>query len=374
MNTLRGARYWNNRLIGIRRSIIRRFLVRWLILLSIMTSCKSDPYLSAWVDENSLTISQYLEIHKNEYSKFYRLLVDGKMLIPLSAYNPNGDDYTLFLPTDEAIDRFIMQNEHYGNFAELLKDTSFIKRFTRYHTLNKKLHTDQFPDGALVDRTLTGERLVASFFAIDDNQVIRINNVAPIIKPNLNMSNGYIHVISEVLQPVDISGYDWLQQQNEYSILAQAMELSEIRKKLSWGKYTLFAEPDSIYHRHGINNVGDLISRIATPGVPLTTIANSFYQFTAYHILSGEYYMNDFNWGKKKYMTFSGQQITISVGLEVKINTGVDTYGMTISESGETIVIDYIRPISEGSNILTRTGPVHSISDLMYYQHLPWSR
>ena len=372
MNTLRSVRYWNNRIIGIRRLAIIRFLVPGLIFFAVITSCKSDPNSSTWTDGNSLTISQYLEKNQNEYSKFYRLLIDGKMLNTLYAYNPYGEGYTLFLPTDEAIDHFIQQNQKYGNFEELLKDTSFIKMLTRYHTLKRNVKTNEFPDGALVDSTLTGARLVASFSAIGDNQLIKINNVASIIKPNLNMTNGYIHVISEVLQPVNISGYDWLQQHNDYSILAKAMELSGIHKILNWDKYTLFAEPDSIYHRYGINSVEDLISRIATPGVPLTTKANSFYQFTSYHILSGGYYMNDFYWGGRKYPTFSGQLMTINIGLEVKINLNVDTYGMTISESGDTTVIDYIRPISEGCNILTRTGPVHSISDIMYYKHLSW--
>jgi len=283
MNILRGIRYWNNRLIDIRRPVIIKFLVPGMILLAFITSCKSDRNSATWTDGNSLTRSQYLEKNQNEYSKFYRLLIDGKMLNTLYAYNPYGDDYTLFLPTDEAIDHFIQQNQKYANFEELLKDTSFVKILTRYHTLNGKVHTDDFPDGALVDSTLTGARLVASFSAIGNNQLIKINNVASIIKPNLNMTNGYIHVISEVLQPVNISGYDWLQQHNDYSILAKAMELSGIHKILNWDKYTLFAEPDSIYHRYGINSVEDLISRIATPGVPLTTKANSFYQF---HLVS----------------------------------------------------------------------------------------
>jgi len=336
-----------------------------------MTSCKSEPNAPIWSGEATLTIGQYLENNQKEYSKFYRLLVGGKMLTTLHAYNPYGDGYTLFLPTDEAIDHFIQQNQKYGTFEELLKDTSFIKMLTRYHTLNKKVHTDEFPDGALVDSTLTGDRLVASFSAIGDSQLIKINNVAPIIKPNLNMTNGYIHVISEVLQPVNISGYDWLQQHNDYSILAQAMKLSGIQKKLNWDKYTLFAEPDSIYHRYGINNVNDLISRIATPGLPLTTKTNVFFQFTAYHILNGEYFMNDFPWGSSKYLTLSDELLTIYVGKDVRINTGVATYGTTISESGVKTVINYIRPISEGCNILTSTGPVHSISELMYYLPLP---
>lgn len=370
MNRLRGVRYWINRLIGIRRPVITGVLVGWVILLTVMTSCKTDQNPSTWGDENSLTISQYLKKNQDEYSKFYSLLVAGKMLNPLYAYNPNGDNYTLFLPTNEAIDHLMMQNQKYVNFEELLKDTSFVKILTRYHTLNRKLHTNEFTDGAMADRTLTGERLVASFFAIGNNQVIKINNSAPIIKPNLLMTNGYIHVITEVLQPVAISGYDWLQQHNEYSILAQAMELSGIKKKLSWNKYTLFAEPDSTYHRYGINNVQDLISRIATPGVSLTNTTNRFYQFAAYHIVNGEYYMNDFLWGNNNYATLSGQRLTINVGQEVKINQGVITYAVIISKSGEIKLIDYIHPIEEGCNLLTRTGPVHSISDLMYYEQL----
>lgn len=371
MKILRGVRYWNNRLIEIRRSFIIRFLGCWVILLAVMTACETDPHSSSWGDDNSLTISQYLKKNQHQYSKFYRLLDGGKMLNTLYAYNPNGDNYTLFLPTDEAIDHLIKQNQHYENFEELVKDTSFIKRLTRYHALNKMLHTNDFPDGAFADETLTGERLVASFFAIDDHQFIKINNVAPIISPNLEMTNGYIHVISEVLQPIDISGYDWLQQRSEYSILAKAMELAGIKKKLNWKKYTLFAEPDSIYNRYGIHNVQDLVSRIATPGVPLTNSTNRFYQFTAYHILSGEYYLNDLEWGSNKYLTFSGQLITIGVGQDIKINTGVDTYGVIISKSGEETLIDYIRPISEDCNIPTPTGPVHAISDLMYHEKLP---
>lgn len=336
-----------------------------------MASCETDQHSTSWSDENTLTISQFLYKNQHDYSKSYRLLAEGKMLNTLYAYNPYGEGYTLFLPTDEAIDHFIEQNENYENFEELLNDTSFIKRLTRYHTLNGKLRTNGFPDGVFLDSTLTGERLVASFIANDENQLIKINNLAPIVKPNLEMTNGFIHVVSEVIQPVDISGYTWLQQQHQYSILAQAMELSEIKEKLKWSKYTLFAEPDSIYHRYGIYSVEDLINRLATPGILLTSKANEFYQFTSYHILDREHYMNEFNWGSKNYRTLSEQLITISVGQQFRINTGVDTYGTIISASGDTIELDYIRPITESCNVLTRTGPVHSISDLMYYKKLP---
>ena len=372
MDLVKAIIYWSKNLIGIRRHIKVRFLIQWSILSALITSCESEPFSPSWFDEDQLTVSQYLDLNQEEYSKFYSLLVEGKMLNTLYAYNPYGEGYTLFLPTDEAIDFFVQQNPDYGNFEEMLLDTGFVHKLTRYHTLKRKVHSDEFPDGVLMDSTLTGERLTVGFYTDGDNSLIKVNNVAPVIKSNLDMTNGYIHVISEVLQGVEISGYDWLQQQDDYSILAKAMELSGIKNGLWWKKYTLLAEHDSIYRRNGINNVQDLINRLTTSGSNLKNKSNPFYQFTAFHMVGGEYFLNEFKWGSKNYTTrVSNKPVTINVGLEIKINPGVENYGITISESGDTTVIDYIRLIREDSNIMTQTGPVHSISDLLFFEPFP---
>ena len=302
---------------------------------------------------------------------FIRLLDEVGLLSTLGAYNPYGEGYTLFLPTDEAIDHFIQQNQDYGNFEELLLDTGFIGTLTRYHIVNGNVHTDEFPYGALTDRTLTGDRLTIGFYTDGENPLYKINDAAPIIKPNLEMTNGYIHVISEVLQKKDISGYDWLQQQDDYSILAQAMELSEIQERLWMDEYTIFAEHDSIYHRNGIMNIEDLINRIAFPGIPDSNPADSLYQFTAYHILYGDYYLNDLDLGSNEYWTLDYETLVIDVGQEIRINPGVDTFEIVISESGDTTVIDHIRLVLEECNNMTNTGPVHSISDLLVAEPLP---
>jgi uncharacterized surface protein with fasciclin (FAS1) repeats len=364
-------RCWGKRLVGIIKPDINKSLVQWIILTVLVSACESDPYGSNWVNEDSFSISQYLDKNRDEYSKFYKLMAEGKMLNTLYAYNPYGNDYTLFLPANEAIDQFIQQNQSYGNFEELVTDTGFIKILTRYHTLNEKLHTDEFPDGALNDTTLTGDRLVTSFFSNGDNQLIKVNNSASVIKSNLKMSNGYIHVISGVLQKTEVSGYDWLQQQDEYSILAEAVRLSGFRNRLWWNKYTILAEHDSIYHRNGIYNIEDLITRIATPGMSLSNRNNTFHQFAAYHFVGGEFYTNDLHWDSSKYTTLASKPLTINVGVEIKINPGIDTYGYKISESGDTLLIDYILPIWERCNIMASTGPVHSISDMLFYEPLP---
>lgn len=357
--------------IGIRKHTLVRFLLQWVIFSVMITSCKTERIESDWFDGDVFTISQYLEKYKEEYSKSYRLLQEARMLSPLSVYNPYGDGYSLFLPTDEAIDKFIQQNPNYGSFEELLQDTGFINPLARYHTVKRRLHTDKFPDGVLMDSTLTGERLVIGYYTDGDNSGIKVNNKAPIIISNLEMTNGYIHVISEVLQQVEISGYDWLQQQEEYSILAQAMELSGIKKDLWWEKYTILAEHDSIYHRNGINNVQDLIDRIAT-GSSLNSKLNVFYQFTAFHMVGGEYYLNEFKWGSKEYTTLvKNKPLTVNVATDIQINPGVDIYEMIISESGDTTVIDYVLPIWGNSNIISLTGPIHSITELLYFEPFP---
>ncbi len=372
MNAIRIFTFWNKQLIWIRKHIKIKFMAYSVMLAAVVSSCDSDPYGTQWFDEEALTIYQYLQANQTEYSKFCKLLEKGKLLGTLGAYNPYEDGYTLFVPTDEAIDKFIEQNGKYENFDELLQDTSFIYTLTRYHTLNKKLHTDKFPDGALYDRTLTGNRLVTGVYTNTEGDIalIKINNSAPVIKSNIDLTNGYIHVISEVLQKVEISGYDWLQQHDEYTILAQAMEYCRIRQKMWMDKYTILAEHDSIYSRNGILNLEDLLNRIA-PGASTSGKTNALFKFSAYHIMSGELYLNDLNWGSKGYWTMDNKPVTINVGLDIKINPGVVNYGNEISESGDTIVIDYISPVWEDSNILTGTGPVHSISNLLLSEPLP---
>ena len=346
-------------------------LFQWIILSAVMRSCESDQHELHTFNENTSTICEYVKTNPEEYSKFYRMLAEGKMLLPLCAYNPYGEGYTLFLPTNEAIDHFLEQDPDYGNIEELLQDTSFLITLTRYHTLNRKVRTDEFPYGALTDRTLTGDRLTIGFYTEDDNPLIKVNNVAPIIRSNLEMTNGYVHVISEVLHDVEFSGYEWLQQQEDYSILAQAMELSGIEERLWFHEYTILAEHDSIYHRRGIMTVEDLIDLVATPGIPYADESNEFCQFTSCHILYGDFYLNDLFLGSWEYWTLGNVPVKIDVGLEIRINPGVDTCSIIISEYGDTTIIDYIQPVWDACNIRTKTGPVHSMSDLLVTEPLP---
>jgi hypothetical protein len=143
------------------------------------------------------------------------------------------------------------------------------------------------------------------------------------------------------------------------------MELSGIQEKLWLDKYTIFVEHDSIYHRLGIYNVDDLFKRVVGSGRTYKERVSYFYQFIAFHIVRRDFYLNDFYWEEYEYNTMSTNPLTISGGDDIRINPGVDTYGIMISEEGEPVPIDYLRPVLEGSNIMTHTGPIHSLSEVL---------
>jgi hypothetical protein len=60
----------------------------------------------------------------------------------------------------------------------------------------------------------------------------------------------------------------------------------------------------------------------------------------------------------------------IDVGVEIKINPGIDTY-KTVSNTGDSIFINYIRPVWKNCNIMSNTGAIHSIADLLFYEPFP---
>jgi len=338
-----------------------------IVLALVMTACEQDTSEQVSFEMDHLSIADFLEKNCGQYSKFYNIASQGDMMIPLSAYNPNGDGYTLFLPTDEAVERYVERSDKYGSYEELLQDSSFVRTLGRYHVVNRRFHSSEFPYGPLPENTATGDLLVIGFSTNLDSMVCRINNIAPLIEPDHFTVNGYIHVISELLEPVRYSGFEWLRQNPDYSILSDALEVTGLMSKFGVNsKYTILAEHDSVFHNYGIHSVDDLEMRFDSPGIPPTSWNSSLYQFAAYHVLKGRYFLSDFRWGTRKYSTYSHAPVTMSRGIDFKINPGTDTLAIKISESGDTTFINYIQLLYENSNILAKRQVIHLISDVLF--------
>ena len=85
MGLVNVIKYLNKKLNGIKRYLMPRFINYCVILSAILAACETDRSNPDWFDEDILTIGQYLDLHQQEYSKFYRLLEEGELL---SEYYP----------------------------------------------------------------------------------------------------------------------------------------------------------------------------------------------------------------------------------------------------------------------------------------------
>jgi len=340
----------------------------------LITACDVEKKETGFFDENVVSIATFLESNKEEYSRYWQILETTGLYATLNAYNPHGDDYTLFLPTDDAFDRYIQQNDKYDSFEALIQDYEFLWLLSRYHIVNIGLISNEFPYGALPDSTITGDYLTVGIQVTEDSSLYMINNRAPVIIQDIETTNGYIQVIGETLEPISYNSYEWLENTEGYSIISRAFKASGLNDTMgiyrhsSTGQlikngYTVFAEHDSIFERIGILTFEDLINRVHTPGYELDDPDGGLYQFAAYHMLEGRYFLDAFE-GSRNYNSYAVYPVSISAGIDIKLNAGVDTFRLEISGS-DTTWINYVGLYYQESNLNTKNGPVHFIDEIM---------
>jgi uncharacterized surface protein with fasciclin (FAS1) repeats len=291
----------------------------------------------------------------------------------LNSYNPYDEGYTLFLPTNEAIDAFIQQSDKYGSLDDLLNDSVYVNAMCRYHVVTKAYITDDFPFGAFGSETLSGDYLTVSFIAETDTSYYKINNQAPVILPNIKTSNGYIHVVNNTLKPIIYTTYNWLEQNNGYSIFKAAIDTTgfktqldvNVKLQINPNPFTLLVEHDSIYHKRNIHSIQDLINFITPINTNYKDPTNPLYNFVAYHVLTGNSFLNNFETRASNYNTYSDVPLLISdEGLYLAINKGKEVFD-TLYTGTDTSFIDYIGFNYDGSNILTQSGVIHLIDQVM---------
>ena len=115
-----------------------------------------------------------------------KLLTDADLIGVMKGPGP----YTVFAPTDEAFAKVPADV-----LAGLAKDKAKLAEVLKYHVLTSKWTTD---DIKLVKQTGTAQGKSVSFTV--SGSAITVNG-AKVVTPNIDCSNGMIHVIDAVLLP-----------------------------------------------------------------------------------------------------------------------------------------------------------------------------
>ncbi len=320
------------------------------------------------------SITEFIVNKADTFARFRDLMKTGNLDKTLTAFNPHGDNYTLFLPTNEAIDRFISNSQKYNSFQDLLEDKDYVNELVRYHVVNMALRANDFPYGALPDTCLSGDLLSISYRSHGDTVMPIINNTASLISFDIELINGFIHIIDGVLEPIVFNNYEWLKQYPEYSIFTMALETTGLSDTFAFQNNgvkiinpasSLFVEPDNIFNNEGIFTIDDLIDRFSPDRQDYYSSSNRLFQFVSYHIMEGKVFLNNFEGQNANYNTFSNLPVSVNgTGLDIKINAGSKIFD-TLITGNDTSIIDYITINYDLSNVITKNGAVHFIQNVM---------
>jgi len=338
-----------------------------VMALSLQSCDPDEPIKASFEDMIDQTVYDYIADNDSLYSKFLSILKAGNLDKTMSAYNPNGNGYTMFLPTNAAIDQFIEESPRFSTFEELLADKEYVAAMARFHVVNMGIITNDFPFGALPELNLAGQYLTIGF----EMGIYKVNNLAPVTEKNIEVSNGYIHIISLALEPVTFTTFKWLKQNPQFSIFAQAVEATGfnetlnriiLRDTVSLNPVTLLVEPDSIYNKNKIFNFDDLVKRISPNSSDYTDEYNPLYNFVGYHILSGSLFLSDFEEESTNYTTFGNNPVQIN---GKNIDLEIHSKDTLVTLTNDTTFVDYVTFLYDLSNLLTQSGTVHFVNELM---------
>jgi len=360
------------------RSVNKNILYALLVMLTSLLSCTPKDELDVLFTGDSYTnLMQYVEANP-DFSSFDKIVKAGKMKDALSAYNSNGGiDYTLFLPTNEAVTKFIDQNENYSTLDDLLKDAAYCSEIVKYHLVNGRILSNEFPNGALANKTISNYYLTIYFKEENNTITYSVNGESKVVNRDINLANGTIHTIDKMLTPVVFTSYQWLQKASEFSIFSElltkcgladtlnAFEVDELGRQ-AYNEHTIFAESNSLYAANNIATFEQLVLSInpsANMMEDFTSPTNLVNKYACYHILEKSVFLDELISGV--YNTYGDFPVAVDLNDIIKLNTGTKVFN-TIINNGDTTVINYLQVNLDKSNIVTRSGAIHQLDHLLF--------
>lgn len=278
------------------------------------------------------TVASFLEKHEDMFSDFITILKRGGKYNLMKAYGT----YTCFAPTNEAIGRFLFEQDSIykasllpgakkviwtGVTSPRLEDLtdSMCTVIAQTHLLTKTYLTTEM-EGDVVPTMNLNDRYLTMSYGTDSllHSVIYING-AEVIASDQEVENGVVHTISDVMNPSSNTVPAQIENTPFLTIFSEALEKTGLVDKLQAYKdynykdgdkktltiynasgcpypptryfgFTAFCEPDQLFNDYGIYNIDDLYKqcKIWYPNATdedFTSPNNALYKFISYHLL-----------------------------------------------------------------------------------------
>ena len=267
----------------------------------LLTSCvdNDDDVPMSRYSAEKMTAAEFLSDNQERVSSFISILQRSGYYAMLSTYG----NYTVFAPNNEAIDKYMANNNYKSieDIPEAVCDT-----LSRTHIIKTKAwFTTEISEGSLgMNMAETFITLSINTDAENNNAVVHFaNKVARMVEYDDSVSNGVVHIVNNIIPRTSDKLPDVIAADSTATIFTQALFLTGMADSLmayidnnypEWGadkasqdsaytwnlslkckaegadpiqwvqkryfKFTAFVEPDSVYKKHGINNIDELIA------------------------------------------------------------------------------------------------------------------
>lgn len=305
-------------------------------LFTIVSCIDNDPDRDAFRVFTGQTVSSYLTDgeNKEDFTEFVQVLERAHMLDLLSTYG----DFTCFAPTNEALQKYL-KSKGFSSVDELPE--AECDTLAWMHVLKAAYFITDCDEGSLPSTNMNGRYLNLSCDTaanVGGNIVWRVNG-SELIARDDSVVNGVVHIVNQVIQASTVLTGELVSADPNLKLFSEALALTGLADSMVtrydenykvdpdlaivmkdshhlrvfggndtyWRypatrefKYTIFAEPDSIYNKRGIYTIDDLIAyakEVYDNTYPkdagkydddYTNRRNPLNRFIAYHILDRE--------------------------------------------------------------------------------------
>ena len=346
----------------------------YLLLLVAFFSACNDPYEDSTYQVYDMNpISSYLETRSDEFSEWITVLKYADLF---NAVNQASSYFTVLVPTNEAVRSFYLK-KNVSSIQELGKD--YARSLAEYHIVNDSINLNTFVQGGKLEaKTLSDDYLSVSFDESSETggfNSIYVNKEAHVKELAIQVSNGYVYVLNDVMSPLVENLYERISENSDkYSIFIEALNQTSWKDSLSIiydeirqedntviqqkRNYTLLAVSDDTYRSEGVTSVADLAVKTGAVGTDYKDETNELFRYVAYHVIGGSYTVFDFN-------NFSGGTTTklwttkADAVLEASLQSGNKLYFNYEGEiDGQSVKAMFVE---DGSDVQAKNGILHEI-------------
>ena len=276
---------------------IRNKMTVWSLLFMLLaftfSACEKDMAGKIYQVSDQQMIDEILDSNSDELSSFLKIIDISGLRGTVHAYGT----YTLFAPTNEAVDRYLSVNGL--TLTTITKEKA--EEIVKYHLVADTIPSTDFVDGRLPSPNFSKRYLTTKTVSAGADVYIEVDRTAKITQKDLRGANGYVHVINNVLARSSQTIEDVVKAlPDTYSLWKEVYEKSGIQNRLNElesedpeAVFTCFIQSNQAYATVNIKTIDDLMVELRAKSPGVTDEQLLLFNYAAYHFTGGFKYVVD---------------------------------------------------------------------------------